>query len=331
LWGGGIAELMSWRGLFWINVPVCLPVLVAVLAIDRGRPRGRIEAIDYPGAALIGLSLVFLTIALTDDPIARRPLALTAAISAAAAAAFILFLVRQLRAPVPLINLAYLRRPPLAAGLLTNALAGGVLIVAMVGVPLFTNAILQGSALAGGLNLVRLTAGLPIGAVGGGYLSVRLGFQKAAVCGLLLAAVGFYGVSRWSPNPGALALTLPLFVAGLGLGLVIAPIGAAVVNQVSEDERAVASSLLTVARLLGALVGVALLTTRGLAGFYAQAGLIALDDPRYVDLIKGLEIGSFHRTFLTAALVCLGATLPALLLGRGPVAEGKAAGGLGLP
>jgi MFS family permease len=318
LWGGGIAEVTSWRGLFWLNVPVCLPIVLAVLAIDRQRNPPPATRIDYAGAALIGLSLVCLTVALTDDPIQRRPIGLTLAFYGAAAVTFGLFLVRQAKVSEPLLKLQYFLRPQLAAGLLTNGLVGGVLVVAMVGVPLFTNAVLQGSAIEGGVNLVRLTAGLPLGALAGGFLCNRLGFSRTAVLGLVLAAFGFYAVSRWSADPGPVALTLPLFAAGLGLGLVIAPIGAAVVNQVEEGERATVSSLLTVARLLGALVGVALLTTRGLGGFYAQAGLIPLENPGYVDLLQGLELGSFHHTFLATAIVCLGAAIPALFLGNSP-------------
>jgi hypothetical protein len=76
------------------------------------------------------------------------------------------------------------------------------------------------------------------------------------------------------------------------------------------------ASLLTVVRLLGALVGVALLTTRGLGGFYADAGLIPLGDPRFEDLVEGLQVESFQETFLATAVVCFLAILPALLLGR---------------
>ena len=69
-------------------------------------------------------------------------------------------------------------------------------------------------------------------------------------------------------------------------------------------------------RLLGALVGVALLTTRGLSGFYAEAGLIPLDDPRFAEsLLRGLQVDSFQKTFLVTAAVCFATLLPALAAG----------------
>ena len=164
---------------------------------------------------------------------------------------------------------------------MANALTGGTLIVAMVSVPLFTDVLLGGSALQGGLNLMRLTVALPFGALAGGYLATRFGASLAACAGLLLAGAGFLGMAAWSEDPGFIAMTLPLLVAGFGFGLVIAPLNAAVLDEAAEGERATLASLLTVVRLLGALVGVALLTTRGLSGFYAEAGLIPLDDPRF--------------------------------------------------
>ncbi len=317
LWGGGVAQVLGWRGLFWINLPMCLPIAAAIWAIDRGRERRESGSVDYGGAGLIGLSLACLTIALTDDPIQPRAQFLTAALYAGSVIAFALFLVRQVRVAHPLVPLDLFRRLPLAAGFVANGLVGGALIVAMVNVPLFTNVVLGGSAIDGGLNLMRLTVALPAGALAGGFFATRLGFHRAAVAGVVLAGLGFFGMARWDADPGVLAFTAPLLVAGLGLGIVIAPIGTAVLNQVDEGQRATVSSLLTVVRLLGALVGVALLTTHGLGGFYAEAGLVPLDDPRYSDILQGLEIGSFRDTFRVTGLVCFAAALPAAMLGRG--------------
>jgi MFS family permease len=186
----------------------------------------------------------------------------------------------------------------------------------MVSVPLFTNVVLQGSALAGGLNLMRLTLGLPLGAVAGGYLTVRIGPAVAGAVGLALAGAGFAAMTTWTTDPGPVALTLPLLVAGCGFGLVIAPVNAAVLEGAAERDHATVASLLTVVRLLGALVGVALLTSRGLGGFYSEAGLIPLDDPRFIDRVAGLELRTFHQIFGVAAAVCFATLLPALRLGK---------------
>ncbi len=321
VWGGGVAELIGWRGLFWINLPMCLPIVLLMWQEAKTMDARKPGRIDYAGAALIGASLVCLTFALTNDPIEPRSQAATALLYGAAAGLFALFVWWQWRAREPLVDINLFRRKPLAAGFVTNTLVGGALIVAMVNIPLFTNVVLGGSAIEGGLNLMRLTVALPFGALAGGYLSSRLGFGGTATIAMALAGAGFMGMSQWSESPGPIAFTIPLLVAGLGLGLVIAPINSAVMDEVEEGQRATVSSLLTVVRLIGALVGVALLTTRGLGGFYAEAGLIPLDDPRYADLLRGLEVGAFRDTFLATGLLCFATIVPALLLGRGRQGE----------
>lgn len=325
LWGGGITELVGWRGLFWINLPMCFPVAAAMWHFGRRVGRRSRPTIDGFGAGLLAASLVCLTVALTDDPIQARSSPVTAALYGGAVVAFVLFVMRQAATREPLVPLGFFRRRPLAAGFAANALVGGALIVAMVNVPLFTNVVLHESALMGGLNLMRMTVLLPVGAVVGGVLAGWLGFHRTAVLGVVLTGIGFLGMSRWDADPGPALMTLPLLVAGFGFGLVIAPIGTAVVNEVEEGQRATVSSLLTVVRMVGALVGVALLTTRGLGGFYAEAGLVPLGDPRYAELLRGLEVSSFRDTFLVTGLVCFAAAIPAALLGRG--AAGRAAPG----
>jgi MFS family permease len=138
-------------------------------------------------------------------------------------------------------------------------------------------------------------------------------------------------MSMWDSDPGFVAMTAPLLVAGFGFGLVIAPINAAALGQTAEGDRATMASLLTVVRLLGALVGVALLTSRGLGGFYAEAGLIPLDDPAFEDLVRGLQVDAFRETFLVTGILSYIAIPVALLLGRdagdgeGEVTENPAA------
>ena len=319
LWGGAVADLLGWRGVFWINLPMCLPLAVAVWRLSRREPARGGRALDLAGAGLLGASLVCLTVALTDDPIAPRATAATVGLFVAAAALFALFVLRQRRFREPLVDLGVFRRPSLSAAFLTSGLVGGALIVAMVAVPLFTNTVLGGSPLAGGLNLMRLTIALPVGALAGGVVATRFGLAAGGALGLVLAGAGFLGMAAWTADPSFLLLTAPLLLAGFGFGLVIAPLNTAVMDVAGEAERATLASLLTVMRLLGALVGVALLTTRGLSGFYAEAGLVPLDDPRFAELLRGLQVDSFRDTFVVTAGVCFASVLPALLLRRAPL------------
>jgi MFS family permease len=316
LWGGGLAEVIGWRGVFWINLPMCLPVAFVVWRLAGVTDRTERRSIDFLGAALLGASLTALTVALTDDPVHRRETALTVALYGGAVAFLVAFVLSQLRSSAPMVELARLARARTGAALLVNALIGGALIVAMVNVPLFTSVLQDGSPLQGGLRLMPLMLTLALGALAGGVLTGRFGRGAPAVAGLALAGAGFIGMSRWAADASFLVMAGPLLVTGLGVGVVFAPLSSAVLQDSAAGERATLASLLTVARLLGALVGVALLTTRGLGGFYQEAGLVPLDAPNFVDRVQGLELGSFQDTFLAAGIVCFAAILPAILLNR---------------
>ena len=318
LWGGSLVQILGWRGHFWINVPLCIPIILVVLYNYRDKGRSK-ASVDYLGGFLLAGALTALAIALTDDPVAARPIALTAGLYLLAAVLAAAFIWREFVTDTPMLALSLFRSLAFSAGNLTHLMMGGGLIVAMVSIPVFTIAVQGGSYFEGGLNLMRLTVMLPVGAVLGGYLAGWLGYHRTSALGMAISALGFFFMRFWGADIGDPQYTLNLMLTGLGFGLIIAPVSAAVVNSVAEEQRATASAVLTVMRLVGMLIGVALLTSRGLGQFYQQAGTIPLDDPRYKELVKGLEVGTFSDTFTVAAIVCLAAVVPALLIGRGVV------------
>ncbi|MGD0765930.1 MAG: MFS transporter [Dehalococcoidia bacterium] len=316
LWGGSLVALIGWRGHFWLNVPLCLPIIFIVLNSSRDKGHEK-PYVDYVGGLLLAGALTSLAIALTDDPVAARPVWVNVALYLGALAFGAAFIWREYVIQTPLLALSLFRSRAFAAGNITHMFLGGGLIVAMVAVPVFTIAVKSGSYFEGGLNLMRLTVMLPVGAVAGGVLAGALGYHRTAALGMAISAVGFFVMHFWSATIGDPWFTLNLMLTGLGFGLVIAPISAAVVNSVKQEERATASALLTVMRLFGMLVGVALLTSRGLGHFYQMAGQVSLDNPNYSQQVQGLEVGTFRDIFLVASAMCLAAVVPALLIGRG--------------
>jgi MFS family permease len=317
-WGGGQVHAFFASSHLWVVLPLSLPLVAAVLAMTR-KEEAPTTPVDYVGGILLGGALTCLAVALTDDPVAGRPVAVNAGLYVLAAGFGAAFLWRERLTRAPMLMLSLFRSLPFSAGNLTHLLMGGTLIVAMVDIPVFTIIVKGGSYFEGGLNLMRLTVMLPVGAVLGGYLATWLGYQRTTALGMLVAAAGFFMMSFWSADIADPAFSLNLLLTGLGFGLVIAPISAAVINAVADTQRATASALLVVMRLVGMLIGVALLTSRGLGSFYQQAGTIPLDSPEFRKMVTGLEVSTFSDTFVAAAVVCLIAVVPALLIGRGAV------------
>ena len=340
LYGAAIVEHLGWRWVFWINVPLAAAVAIG-LGLTLGAAKRRAEGIDYLGAALFATALAALTVGLSgsSDPTrSASPIQLQRAIplTVVALIAGALFVWRQRRAAAPLAPLSLFRRRPFSAANAANALVGVALIAAMVDVPLFAATVLGRSPVDAGLALLRMTVLIPIGALAGGWLAARLRWDGIAVAGLLVSAAGFLLMSRWGIDVSDAAMTPDLALAGLGFGLVIAPITSAVLAAVGDADRALSTALVTVMRMVGMTVGLAALTSvafyrfnqlvQGLSLPLAASGESAAAFGQRVAAYQAgvthaaLEV--FTGVFFIAACICLASCLLAFGLGK----RGQAAG-----
>lgn len=319
LWGGAIADWLDWRAVFWLNLPLAAPLALAAwrLAAHERRAGG----IDWWGAALLGAALAVLTVALADDPLNPRPFTVTLALLAAAAAGGAAFARREVSAAVPLVRPAMLAARPVLAAEAATFLTGGALITVLIGVPLFVNLVLAEGPLAGGITLLRLTAAVPVGALCGGWLAARLDLRVISSVGMLLAAAGVGTLAAWDEGLGEPLRSAPQLVAGLGFGLVLAPMASAVLSRVGEGERATAAAWLTLARIAGMLVGAAVLASTGLGRFYARAGSVEFGSPGFEELVRAAQVDTFREIFLAAAVVLLAAAALCAALGPPPDRE----------
>jgi EmrB/QacA subfamily drug resistance transporter len=334
LYGAAIVQHLGWRWIFWINLPLALAIAAAITRSPSGRRQaGGPAAIDYPGAILLAAALAALTIGLSgsgDPTTSVSPIQLERAIplTIVAVAALAAFVWRERRAASPLLPLGLFRDRPFAMASAANGLVGVTLIAALVDVPLFSAAVLGRSPLDAGLALLRLTVCIPVGALAGGWLAGRLPAGAVAVAGLALTSLGFLLMSRWTADVSELAMTPGLVLAGLGFGLVIAPLTEAVLSAAGARDRALAIALLTVMRMAGMTVGLAGLTSLAFYRFNQLAGRLAASLPaaatpeglaqRLAAYQAGLAQAAlevFTGVFLIAAAICLANCLFGALIG----------------
>ena len=286
--------------------------------------------VDLLGAFLLAVMLGGIILAFaTADPSVEVFSAQGVWYLVAAAVAALALGLHLRRARDPLIPVGTLRRTPAWGSVLVSFLVGAALVAALIDVPLFARTTVDGgSQLKAALVLVRFLVALPVGAVLGGYLTRRLPAGVVAGAGMLLAAVGFGLMTRWDVDSLAQAVaTVPLVVGGLGFGLALAPVNAAVLATTDSAVHGVASSLVVVARMVGMLVGISGLTTLGLRRYYAEqadlpslrqvcgAGAGLCDD--YADLLQRAAIAQEHTVFAGAAVAAVAAAVLALALFRG--------------
>jgi hypothetical protein len=273
--------------------------------------------------ALGGLVLAFAT---ADPQVAvvsnRAPLLLGA--SAVLLAGFV---ARQRTAPAALIPAGTLRERAAWGALAVNLLVGAALMAALVDVPVFARATTQGEQLGAAFVLMRLLIAVPAGALAGGWLIRRLPPGVVSAAGMLLAALALAGMTRWDDVTlvGA-GGTVELLAAGLGFGLAIAPVNAALLAATQPAVHGVASALVVVARMVGMLVGLSVLTAVGLRVFYrAQVRIgtvieLCPDTPAncaaYTDATHSAVLSELHAIFGGAAVCAALAAVGCLLLLR---------------
>jgi MFS family permease len=196
---------------------------------------------------------------------------------------------------------------------LINFVVGFVLIIAMVAVPLFVNAVLaegitidemiKSAAVDSGQILSALTIAMAVMSIVGGWLCARFGYRLPIISGLLLMGAGFFLMNTWSPDIAFGPMALHLLVTGLGFGLVIAPVGTAVLNAVQSEERGIASGLVLILRLMGMSVGLSSLTAWGLHRFEVLSAPYSIAE--IGQYIAGITAQILDETFLASSIFAL--------------------------
>ncbi|MEV0228780.1 MFS transporter [Nonomuraea sp. NPDC050786] len=303
-----------------------------------GAPEPTAGRVDVVGGALLALALGLLVVGLynPDPASAVLPPWGLVVIPAGAVAAGV-FVWWEIRSPVRLLDLSATRKGPLLATLAVSFLAGAALLVTMVFVQLTAQTLLGLEALDASLVLARFLAALTVGALLGGLLGRRLGERAVAVAGMALGAAGYWLMSRWPLDlaSAGLVVDIDLAVAGLGLGLVIAPVSSAVLRVSPAVQHGVASAAVVVARMMGMLIGIAAVSAWG---FYRFQSLTAhLDTPlpfgvdavtyqrRLAEYTAKVQVAlhtEYTEMFLVTAFICLLGAAVALLLPRPRPSQG---------
>jgi MFS family permease len=347
MWGAWVTTNLGWQWIFWLNLPV-VAVLAAAGVPALGRAKSAREPVDVLGALLFGAGIASLTVGLGAPPSQAGALSLggnthiNPALVAVALVLLLAFAMLELRLRFPVVEVRLFRRAPFGAAALLSLLIGVALIVAMVDIPIFAATVLGWQPIASGLALLRLTALIPVGALAGGWLTRWLGCRVPAVAGCAVTALGLWLMHLWPIHVDELAVTVATTLAGTGFGLVIAPITTSAVNAAGAGRAASASAVVTVLRMVGMIVGLAVLTAWGLSYFKALVAGYALPvqqpgesvtdfSARLQAFFDHVVVVAAHQVytqiFAAAAVLCALAVLPALLLWRGAARKGPAAEG----
>ena len=296
-----------------------------LVGLRNGRDLTR--STDLAGAALLACALAGIVLGFaTADPEVSVFSPLGPWYLAASAVAAAGFGWRQRRARHPLVPRGALTHRAAWGALVVSFFVGSALIAALVDVPIFARlTVYSDSQLGAALVLLWFLAALPVGALLGGYLVRYVSAGLLTAVGMLMAAVSFVAMTQWGRESlHGWGATVTLVAGGLGFGLAIAPVNAALLAATEHAVHGVASAFVVVARMVGMLVGISGLTTIGLTRFYAVESAIPGPEmlcpdspgncPAYTSALTDAGLAQLHAVFAGAAGCAVVAAVLALLL-----------------
>jgi EmrB/QacA subfamily drug resistance transporter len=258
--GGVLTKAVSWRAIFYLNVPVALiTFMIALLAARESRDEHASRRIDYPGIVTLSLGLTAGVLAVIEASSWGWTSARIIGLLAGAVVALALFVVIERRSEAPILPLAIFRSLPFRG---TN-IAGFVLMFSVLGVLLYMaiymQAVLGFSALKAGL--LYLPATVPIALLGpvSARLAERFGAWPVTAVGMaFLAAAG--GVeTRLTASTHYGVIVAVMVLLGMGMGLIGAPISRLAIASAEARFAGAASGVFAMSRQIGAAFGVAVI------------------------------------------------------------------------
>ena len=344
--GGFFTTHLSWRWIFYINLPLGL-IALAALAVTLPTVTERVQhSIDYAGAVLlaVGLSaLVLLTTWGGNQYDWASPQ--IAGLGVIALAGLLAFLRAEARASEPILPLALFRNRVVVVTSGIGFVIGFALFGALTYLPLFQQVVRGDSPTESGLQLIPVMAGVLLGSIGSGAAITATGRYKLfPIAGTAIAVLGMLLLSRLDAGTSALYAGVAMFVLGLGLGLVMQVLVLAVQNAVDYAELGVATSSASLFRSMGGSLGTAALgavftarLTDELVGTPAarvsggSANPEAIQDlPAAIrDAYTGAFSDSLSTVFLVAAAILAVAFLLSWLVEERPLRQTVETSGVG--
>ena len=261
--GGLITDQLSWHWIFYINLPLGVPVIfLFIFFFPQIRRIDAKPKLDYIGVVTLILAVVPLMLALSWGGVQYRWSSVeVVGLLAFSGAMGILFLIVESRAEEPIVPLSLFRNRVVACSLVTIFLTGFAMFGGIIFVPLYSQGVLGNSATSSGSIMTPMMLGMVVGAMLSGQALSRFGahYRIQGLIGLGVLAVGLFLVSRMTAETGYTITVLNLVLMGFGLGTTFPTYTIAVQNAVPYRFMGVATSSAQFFRSIGGLLGLSIL------------------------------------------------------------------------
>ncbi|WP_430084103.1 MDR family MFS transporter [Peribacillus butanolivorans] len=258
--GGLIVESLTWKLVFWVNIPLGLLSFVGIWFFLHENIEKKKRDIDYLGATLLTLSISTLMVVLVQGGV-KWSWASTPVVSLVIVAiiAFVLFIVQEKRTSEPMMPFEIWQERSILIANLVSLTTGVMMIGLSSFLPTFVQGVMERSPTVAGFTLTAMSIGWPIASMVSGKLLLKIGFKTTSLLGGCSLILGSSILVLMKPEAGPLIAAMGSFFVGVGMGLTSTSFIVVIQKTVSWERRGIATASNMFMRNLGNTVGAALL------------------------------------------------------------------------